>query len=503
MNSELMAFIFLLILGYLLIRLALLGLKRLYMALPLEWQHDFNILHAPLNALIIVMVLLSGQQSSLFLDVLRSDILERINEFLLFLSLSWCAIRFMSFALFNLYFIRHKKRIIPNIVSWLVRQLCYLTLLILYLHLEYYFALGDLMVMSFILLVILSITFQRPLNNIFIDFYASFAHDFQYGDFIEMDGKRGMVIESEWQHLTLLDEDDHRVFLPIKRLLDTQVSQFREEASGYRLSLAFNLSGALPPNKVRELLINTALEVNGILKDTPPDAYLDSSQGDFNHYTLICLCNEAHSIKQIKHRIFSQSWYKLHRMGLTYPFAHHPPTLSDRHSPPLQQHHIAQLLSDTEFFSPLSSSEIQHLAETAQLELYGQGERLFNQGEPGSSLYIIFSGRVSIQVSQAASPDTEVEINQLESGSVFGEISLLTGASRSANVLIMEESYLICVEKHSFQTILSHNPAIIEALTDIMVQRQTHLSQIAMNESAQQTERRHLLTSIQNFFSVK
>lgn len=74
------------------------------------------------------------------------------------------------------------------------------------------------------------------------------------------------------------------------------------------------------------------------------------------------------------------------------------------------------------------------------------GFYIVRQGEPGDTAYILLSGRCRIfrQVG-----DQEVELHTMESG-VFGEMSVLTGQGRTANVQATEESVLLEITRGVF-----------------------------------------------------
>ena len=68
---------------------------------------------------------------------------------------------------------------------------------------------------------------------------------------------------------------------------------------------------------------------------------------------------------------------------------------------------------------------------------YRLNEIVFRQGDPGESMYDIFSGRVGIY----AGYDTANEklITELKAGDFFGEMGLLDHVPRSATAVVLEE----------------------------------------------------------------
>jgi CRP-like cAMP-binding protein len=68
-------------------------------------------------------------------------------------------------------------------------------------------------------------------------------------------------------------------------------------------------------------------------------------------------------------------------------------------------------------------------------------------------MYFIRSGRVQIQ---ARHPDGSVFLTKdLKPGNFFGEISLLTGEPRTADVVAQEDSALLMLDKEDFRRLLT------------------------------------------------
>jgi CRP-like cAMP-binding protein len=79
------------------------------------------------------------------------------------------------------------------------------------------------------------------------------------------------------------------------------------------------------------------------------------------------------------------------------------------------------------------------------------GTVLFREGEPGSQMYVIRAGRVSIWKRIA---DSEITLTVLGPGDFFGEMALLEGLPRSASATALEDSLLIEVEQEAFELLL-------------------------------------------------
>jgi rhodanese-related sulfurtransferase len=81
---------------------------------------------------------------------------------------------------------------------------------------------------------------------------------------------------------------------------------------------------------------------------------------------------------------------------------------------------------------------------------------IFRQGDPGDCFYIITSGKV--RVFRKDSDGLETQLSVLGAGESFGEMALLTGEARSANVETVEETRFMVLSKEQFERILKDFP---------------------------------------------
>ena len=93
---------------------------------------------------------------------------------------------------------------------------------------------------------------------------------------------------------------------------------------------------------------------------------------------------------------------------------------------------VVELLKASPLLRSIPEGELEQLSTQVHRLRYSANEFIFRKNDEGASLMIIASGRVKIiSVSRAG---TEVLLNIIERGEVFGEMALLDGKPRSADV---------------------------------------------------------------------
>jgi CRP-like cAMP-binding protein len=86
------------------------------------------------------------------------------------------------------------------------------------------------------------------------------------------------------------------------------------------------------------------------------------------------------------------------------------------------------------------------------------GSKVFEKGSPGDGLYIVIAG--SVRVLDASGS----ELNVLEAGDFFGELSLLAGSPHGNDVEAVEDTELLVVTKERFDDLLSSSPEVARSI---------------------------------------
>src|SRR5947209_6095787 len=127
-------------------------------------------------------------------------------------------------------------------------------------------------------------------------------------------------------------------------------------------------------------------------------------------------------------------------------------------------------LARVDLFSTLSKKELQTLAKSSQERTYGAGKTIFSQGDTGTGLYVVKSGK--IRITQAQDPDkAEQELAVLGPGGVMGEMALLDDLPRSATATAVEDVTALVLPVWEFRTVLHSNPEIATKLLAVLSRR--------------------------------
>lgn len=132
-------------------------------------------------------------------------------------------------------------------------------------------------------------------------------------------------------------------------------------------------------------------------------------------------------------------------------------------------------LKATSFFADvLDDREIDLLASHAHFVSYPKGATPIEEDGPGHAMFVVVSGEATVTVSDDPDP-----VARLKAGDIFGEMSLLTGARRSATVTAATPLETVEVSKDALAKVMDHSPDLVDRFVQMLTRRQKELDHAA------------------------
>jgi CRP/FNR family transcriptional regulator/CRP/FNR family cyclic AMP-dependent transcriptional regulator len=129
----------------------------------------------------------------------------------------------------------------------------------------------------------------------------------------------------------------------------------------------------------------------------------------------------------------------------------------------------AQFLGKVSIFSTLEKDELRELAAVARRRAFEPHEVIFHRDDPGSTLYVIRTGRVRIFLT--SSEGQEVALALFRAGDAFGELALFDGQSRSASAMAIESVEVYTIQRADFISIVMRRPRMALQLLGTLAER--------------------------------
>lgn len=146
---------------------------------------------------------------------------------------------------------------------------------------------------------------------------------------------------------------------------------------------------------------------------------------------------------------------------------------------------ISKILQKVPIFSGLDQEAIKKIVPLLEKKAYAANKKIIEEGTVGDSMYIILEG--SVRVTKFGYNNQEVLISTMDTGSYFGELSLLDNLPRSANVTTNDDSVLLRLRKNNFEVLLDKNKDFaVNFYKNCMMETMSRIRETASNLTVSQ-----------------
>jgi flavin reductase (DIM6/NTAB) family NADH-FMN oxidoreductase RutF len=123
-----------------------------------------------------------------------------------------------------------------------------------------------------------------------------------------------------------------------------------------------------------------------------------------------------------------------------------------------------RLLRAAPVFSTLPDELLARILESGTERSYGAGEAIVRAGDPGDELYVVLEG--SVRVDREGQP-----VRALAAGELFGEIAVLDGGRRTADVVATTDTRCLAVPRDVIRAALEAEPRAAWDLLGVLARR--------------------------------
>ena len=243
-----------------------------------------------------------------------------------------------------------------------------------------------------------------------------------------------------------------------------------------RQDLTFCIDFSVPVERVKRILLAAATELQdhpGFSRVYAPEVLVKQTDSLGVHYDLRYWINAWKDIPPpIARDLVNTSVLNHLRaagISLAYPkedvyYARMP----IRHYDTLSQKDRRKIIAEVELFSYLPGEDLDYLAQLIRYFNYKPGETIVKSGDEGDAMYILLEGVADVFIEKDGKM---IKIDRLSPGQFFGEMALLTGEPRSADVVAATDILVYQIQREHLQIIFGKHPEFVEKVSEIIVDR--------------------------------
>ena len=322
---------------------------------------------------------------------------------------------------------------------------------------------------SAVLSLVLGFALQDTLGNLFSGLSLQLESPFNVGDFIRVAEKEGRVVQIAWRSTRIETMRREVITIPNSLIAKADVTNYSRGGLPMAIDLEFGASYAAAPNQVKAEVMETLREAPLVLNDPPPWVRVSSFGDSAITYHVRFFISDYAAVPHATDEVLGRLWYRFGRNGIEIPFPQR--VLHFRNEEKVKVEPDLELLSNLPLFKPFPMEEAIGLSRAAVERSFGSGEEIITEGRPGTSFYVVVSGKVSVR---AGTPPKEIAT--LERGAAFGEMSLLTGEPRSATVVALDDCRLLEMGREVFARHLQAHPERLAQLAALIEERKAGLA---------------------------
>lgn len=356
----------------------------------------------------------------------------------------------------------------------------------------------------------IGVALQPDIQDVFSGLAINYEDSCSIGDWITVDSTDlkgpiyGKITSLSWRSAFITMENGCRVSVPNRLFTANCIVNHSRPLGPKRLDVDVGIDVRVPADRVMDMLRGEAFKAArnpGLARTPEPDVVISKIDSDATTYTVRfwyqpdeLLPSSARSL------VLAALQDVILQNALPLPSKQVEMVSAPDIKASLGIDEIKAGLSHAAIFrNVLSDEQNDELAARSKLIEIPRGTVLMRQGDPPASMYIVLEGAVSITIGN--NPDQQNEVAVSATGDVIGEISLMTGAPRTATVVALTRLRVLEITKEAVQGLLDESPELFERISRVLAERQLANESAAQRKLDSESVEEDILGKMMRFFS--
>ena len=340
---------------------------------------------------------------------------------------------------------------------------------------------------------------QDTLGNAFAGLAIQVDRPFRVGHWITVGSFEGLVTEITWRATKLRTKSGNLIVVPNNVVSKEAINNYSEPEAPTRVSVEVGASYDSAPNDTKAAILAAVRQAKGVLASPEPDVLLTDFGASALTFRVRFWVRDFSEDDRVRDQVRTFIYYEFRRRQIEIPFpiqveyARQDPSVDTD----ARRDVVARLVAAVPVFAVLGDEAYRALAVGARSLTYAAGEAIVRESDRATSLFVVEHGRVEITIGAGQ------RVAVTEAGGYFGEMSLLTGAPRTATVTALTECHVVEISADAFRHYILNHPEALADVAAVAAARQVELDVARLALPTDLTEARaSLLTKMREFFGL-
>jgi small-conductance mechanosensitive channel/CRP-like cAMP-binding protein len=356
----------------------------------------------------------------------------------------------------------------------------------------------------------IGVALQPDIQDIVSGLAINFEGSYSIGDWVTVYSDDlqapvyGCISNQSWRGTFLELEDGTRASIPNSFFTAKVVINHSHPIGAKRLSVEIGVDNRLPAARVVDMFMGEAFKAvrhKGLARKPEPDVLLTKFTDSAAIYEVRFwyFPNEITPLPA-KSVVLLALQDVLLQNELPTPVTQVELTKAPDVIDKLGAEEVHDALANASLFrNALNSEQRDALAALSKPLEFPRGHVLMQQGGAAEEMFIVLEGAISISISTPTMPQQEVAVSA--TGDVVGEMSLMTGAPRTATVTALTRIRVLEITKQDIAALLKANPELFERFSQVLAKRQLELDALANRKPDKANVENDILARMKSFFS--
>ncbi len=330
--------------------------------------------------------------------------------------------------------------------------------------------------------ILLGIALRDVILDVFTGLAMNVDRPFSLGDWIRLhengvEGAIGQVVQISWRTTRLRTEENMLVVIPNSRFGTLVVTNFSAPTDPTRFEVLFDIEYWIPVERVRRVLLAALWEAqttDGFVTDPPPNVLFQTTNNSGFQYRVQYWIKPWQPFAPNRAKDIVQRLCIKHLQCAGIPIAFPKQELAVKQvadlisvDPLADRRRLLELVP---LFQELPAEEVTLLAEQMQLHQFRNGDVLIRQGDSGDSMFVLWEGFLSVHVDVKRLGE-QIRVASIAPGECWGEMSLLTGESRSATIRAESDGRAFEITKPCMNELFRRQPQLLDLFSRMVAER--------------------------------